>query len=88
MIHVKHSLSEWEDSINCWNCYGHTKEPNTIRTCVIKVKWENVRKFPIWYDLYATCVYSLLSLLIKITVYGNLFHNMLIKVMESTVIAN
>jgi hypothetical protein len=48
---------------------GQTKEPNTIRSCVIKAKWENVRYYSLmWplYHIYGVCyVYYFL-----INIYG------------------
>jgi hypothetical protein len=66
MIRVKHFLTELEDSIKG---LAKTKEPNTIWSCVIKSKWENVIfLFLLWplYHIYGVCyVYYFL-----INIYG------------------
>jgi hypothetical protein len=54
---------------------GQTKEPNTIRSCVIKAKWENVRYYlHIWpichiydvYYIYFNIIYGIMVMVISI----------------------
>jgi hypothetical protein len=54
---------------------GQTTEPNTIRSCVIKAKWENVRYYLyIWpichiygvYYIYFNIIYKIMVMLISI----------------------